>query len=88
MKVREVLLEQSKQSLAGLSVQIEAFDQAQITKVEMYEKLATIVGEIIGHSFDFGFQLGVAAVPEDIKPGESVLDIDLTELPGEDTDAP
>ena len=44
------------------------------------------VGDIIGHSFDFGFQVGVAALPEDIKPGETVLDIDLSELP-EDPDA-
>lgn len=87
MKVREVLFRQSKESLAAMSIVIEDFDQAQITKTLMYERLATLVGDIIGHSFDFGFQVGVAAVPEDIKPGETVLDLDLSEMP-EDPDAP
>lgn len=86
MKVREVLFLQVKESLAALSVEVEAFDQAQVTKEKMYEKLAYVMGTAIGHAFDFGFQVGVAAVPEDIKPGETALDIDLTEM--EDDDAP
>jgi len=69
MKVREVLFRQSKESLAAMSRVIEDFDQAQITKTLMYERLATLVGDIIGHSFDFGFQVGVAAVPRTSSPG-------------------
>lgn len=79
MKVREILFTQSKESLASLSLDIEAFDQAKITKEKMYLQLAEKVALLIGHAFDFGFQVGVAAIPEDIGPGETVLDINIEE---------
>ena len=86
MKVREVLFSQVKGSLAALSMQIDAFDQAETTKEEMYEKLTVLVGEIVRQSFEFGLQVGVSAIQEDIDPNMDILDVDLAEM-GDEPDA-
>lgn len=83
MVVRDALYTQVKEALAAMSLRIEDFDQARLTKEQMYVKLGEIVGQVIGLSFDFGFVVGCSSEPEDIPPGGTLLDIELTEL-GED----